>query len=56
MGEGGYCTKCPGKCHWSKHHNKNYYFETRGVKKTKTLEELKAKYDKGIQGLSDAEK
>ena len=40
----GYCTVCPGKCHWTKHKNRPYYYEDYMEEKVVTLDELKKKY------------
>ncbi|XP_040911714.1 uncharacterized protein si:ch73-170d6.2 isoform X1 [Toxotes jaculatrix] len=44
MGSNGHCTECPGKCHWSVHHNQKYKWEYKEVKEKKTVKELKDKY------------
>ena len=41
---GGYCTVCPGKCHWSKHTNQPYIYRVKRVTVTKCAEELRHKY------------
>ncbi|CAJ1073079.1 uncharacterized protein LOC117809023 [Xyrichtys novacula] len=45
VGPDGYCRVCPGKCIWSVHFNQKYKWEYRNVTETKTVEELKKKYD-----------
>lgn len=42
---GDHCTVCPQKCHWSKHQNNSFRFETYTVKEKRTLEDLKKKFD-----------
>jgi hypothetical protein len=44
MDSNGFCTRCPGKCHWSHHKNQSFYWEFKTVIEERTLEELKAKY------------
>lgn len=41
----GNCTVCPKKCHWGKHKNNSFRFQTDPVKVTKTYKNLKAKYE-----------
>ena len=41
---GGFCTVCPGKCHWSKHTNQPYIYRVKRVTITKCAEELRKKY------------
>lgn len=31
MGPSGHCTKCPGKCYWTEHVNKNYKWESEEI-------------------------
>ena len=39
-----YCIKCKGKCHWTQHKNRPYYYEDYLEEETVTLDELKKKY------------
>ena len=41
---GGFCTVCPGKCHWSKHTNQPYIYRVKRVTVNKCAEELRKKY------------
>lgn len=41
---GDYCIICKGKCHWSQHKNRPYYYEDYMAEETITLNELKEKY------------
>ncbi|XP_073347811.1 uncharacterized protein [Pagrus major] len=45
MGSDGYCTQCPGKCHWSVHFYLKYRWEFKEVKEKQTIRELKEKYE-----------
>ena len=38
------CTICKGKCHWTQHKNRPYYYEDYLAEETITLNELKKKY------------
>lgn len=44
MGTNGYCTECPGKCHWNVHYNQKYRWDYEEVKEKRTVQELKEKY------------
>ena len=44
------CTICPGKCHWEKHKNNPYKFETYVVNEKRTFDDLKKRYDVAVQG------
>ncbi|KAK3588166.1 hypothetical protein CHS0354_012231 [Potamilus streckersoni] len=48
MGPDGYCTKCTGKCHWTKHKNRSFYYETNVQERVEKYEKLKAKYGGGL--------
>lgn len=52
----GYCTMCPGKCHWSKHLNLPYILEWHTEVQERTLDDLKEKYDEANKGMIDKEK
>jgi hypothetical protein len=39
------CTVCPGKCHWTKHVNNQYYYEPYEVEEEETAEDLKKRYN-----------
>ena len=52
----GYCTVCPGRCHWSEHQNLPYLLEWYMEEQEKTLDDLKAKYDEANKGKLDKEK
>ena len=41
---GDYCIRCKGKCHWTQHKNRPYYYEDYMAEETVTLTELKQKY------------
>lgn len=49
MGSDGNCTKCTGKCHWSKHYNQKYRWEYKEVMEKRTVDEVKCNYLKGTQ-------
>lgn len=40
----GYCTECPGKCHWKVHFNMKYRFDYKVVQEKRTLKDLQEKY------------
>ena len=41
----GYCTSCPGHCHWQCHSNTPYYFEYYDVNEDRTYDDLKHRYE-----------
>lgn len=41
----GVCMVCPSRCVWNVHKNMTYRFEIQTITKTKTAEELKARYE-----------
>ena len=49
------CRTCPKKCHWEKHVNNPYYFETYKEKEDRTSEELQEKYKTALQGKNKVE-
>ncbi|CAK6981345.1 uncharacterized protein LOC122993437 [Scomber scombrus] len=49
MGSGGYCSQCPGKCHWSAHFNQKYRWDYKEVKEKRTVKELQGKYLKATE-------
>ncbi|XP_037531029.1 uncharacterized protein si:ch73-170d6.2 [Nematolebias whitei] len=59
MKKNGYCMVCPGKCFWNVHFNQKYKWDYRDVTETKTIKELKEKYQKAtglkmtVQGVLD---
>ena len=56
MNEFGNCRICPRKCNWSEHRNHPYLIEYKLVTETRTVEDLKQKYHKAMQGKATAEK
>ena len=46
----GCCQVCPDNCRWDTHHSTPYTFEYYTEKETRTIEDLKAKYDMAISG------
>lgn len=40
----GYCVSCRGRCHWTQHKNRPYYYEDYMAEEVVTLNELKNKY------------
>lgn len=44
----GSCKVCPGKCHWQNHKNMPYRLIMQRVKKTKTAQDLKERYEKAV--------
>ena len=46
----GYCTVCTDHCHWHEHSNVPYIFEYETVTETRTLEDLKKKYEVAQSG------
>ncbi len=51
----GYCTDCPGRCHWSKHVSQSFWYELYEEEQVRTSADLKARYDTATQGKSMAE-
>lgn len=56
MNEFGNCRICPRKCNWSEHRNHPYLIEHKLVTETRTVEDLKQKYHKAVEGKATAEK
>ena len=56
MNEFGNCRICPRKCYWSEHRNHPYLIEYKFVTETRTVEDLKQKYHKAMEGKATAEK
>lgn len=56
MNEFGNCRICPRKCNWSAHRNHPYLIEYKLVTETRTVEDLKQKYHKAVEGKATAEK
>ncbi|KAK8720265.1 hypothetical protein OTU49_013464 [Cherax quadricarinatus] len=50
-----YCRICPKKCHWAVHKNCRFKFVLEMVQKTKTAEDLRARYEKAAEGKLSAE-
>lgn len=48
MGDAGYCTQCPGKCHWSEHYDQKYRWELMVCTWKETVEDVKEKFLEGI--------
>ena len=53
--DGGTCRICPRNCVWSQHKNLPYFIEYQVVTETRTIEDLKQKYHKAVQGKATAE-
>ena len=49
------CRVCTGHCHWSYHFNNGYRFELYEETETRTSDELKEKYQEGIEGRKTAQ-
>ena len=49
------CGVCPGKCSWDCHINRPYRFESYEVIETRTLDNLKERYQKAIDGKNKHE-
>lgn len=56
MNEFGNCRICPRQCNWSAHRNHPYLIEYKLVTETRTVEDLKQKYHKAVEGKATAEK
>jgi len=54
--QSGKCRICPRKCVWSEHKNLPYLIEYKTVIETRTIEDLKRKYLKAVQGKATAQK
>lgn len=50
-----HCRNCPNKCHWERHRNNKFRFEVTTVPKVRSYEEVKQRYEEGLQGKHDAE-
>ena len=55
MGTEGNCRICPRNCIWSEHKNLPYLIEYEIVTETRTIEDLKQKYHKAVQGKATAQ-
>lgn len=51
----GYCTECPGKCHWNVHYNQKYRWDYEEVQETRTLQDLKEKYQNATKAKMTVE-
>lgn len=49
------CQKCPNNCHWSKHVNDAYRFETQYETVEKEYDDIRKRYNIAVEGLSEAE-
>ena len=49
------CRQCPNKCHWTKHVNDQYRFETEYVSVEKEYNEIKDMYNAAVEGQSQVE-
>ncbi|XP_076151630.1 uncharacterized protein LOC143134833 isoform X2 [Alosa pseudoharengus] len=54
--ENGSCKVCPGKCHWTKHFNMTYRWDTTRVTEKRTYQELKSKYETALGEKMSMEK
>ncbi|XP_041949224.1 uncharacterized protein LOC121709700 isoform X1 [Alosa sapidissima] len=52
----GSCIVCPGKCHWTKHFNMTYRWDTTRVTEKRTYQELKSKYETALGEKMSMEK
>lgn len=43
------CTVCPDKCIWNQHYNNSYQFELYQEKETRTIEDMKKRYQQATQ-------
>jgi hypothetical protein len=50
------CTVCPGKCHWTKHVNNQFYYELYEVEEEETAEDLKRKFNLAKAQKGDVQK
>ncbi len=55
MDEGGNCRVCPRKCAWSEHKNVPYLIQYITIKETRTLEDLKKKYNIAVEQKATCE-
>ena len=51
----GSCKECPNNCHWSKHVNDAYRFETQYETVEKEYDEIKERFNVAVEGQSKAE-
>lgn len=49
------CGVCPKKCHWKRHVNNDFRYETYEEEETRTLNDLKRKYESAVEGKSKAQ-
>ena len=49
------CRQCPNKCHWSKHVNDAYRFETQYETVEKEYDEIKERFKIAVEGQSQVE-
>ena len=51
----GSCRQCPNKCHWSKHVNDAYRFDTQYETVEKEYDEIKEKFKTAVEGQTQVE-
>ena len=51
----GSCRECPNKCHWSKHVNDAYRYDTQYETVEKEYDEIKERFDIAVEGQSKVE-
>ena len=51
----GSCKECPNNCHWSKHVNDAYRFETQYETVEKEYDEIRERFNTAVEGQSEAE-
>ena len=51
----GSCRECLNKCHWSKHVNDRYRYDTQYETVVKEYDDIKNRYDTAVQGQSQVE-
>ena len=51
----GSCRQCPNKCHWSKHVNDAFRFETQYETVEKEYDEIRKRYNTAVEGQSQVE-
>ena len=51
----GSCKECPNNCHWSKHVNDAYRFETQYETVEKEYDEIRERFNVAVEGQSEAE-
>ena len=55
MDKDGYCTVCPGKCHYTDHTNANFYYKLVKKEYESHIDHLKSNFDSAKNDLSNVQ-